>query len=167
MRYIYMCVCRTIHVAYHSFQLHLLGEVFFKAALMQWHTQRLLWSYAECNVRAQQIRHSQKKKRRHSGTAAAARLTCSMYITRGRSCMHEELFCIHMKELRTAAAARSIAAAIGPCEPCGCLLSASTIIPMWAMTLLVLALLMHNSHLISHFCTLTRTWTQGVCHMSS
>ena len=22
-----------------------------------------------------------------------------MYITRGRSCMHEELFCIHMKEL--------------------------------------------------------------------
>jgi hypothetical protein len=31
----------------------------------------------------------------------------------------------------------------------------------------LLALLMHNSHLISHFCTLTRTWTQGVCHMSS
>ena len=22
----------------------------------------------------------------------------SMYMTRGRSCMHEELFCIHMKE---------------------------------------------------------------------
>ena len=53
-----------------------------------------------------------------------------MYITRGRSCMHEELFCIHMKELlRRGDALLLLLGMLGSSE----LLAASRIVTVAAM----------------------------------